>query len=672
MQTKIQRTWLLWLVLFLFFLTAQTQTVVAARTAPHSFPRTANYYLSWELNETMARELARWQLVVLDMEIQYRASELIKKMRQLNPNIVILVYITPEEIRQDAPGGYSVMRRRLAAGIPESWYMHNAAGARLTWWPGTYILNVTPNAPVINGQRFSDYMAHFVDRELLSTGLWDGVFYDNAWDNITYFAGRDIDSDNDGMVDADPDAAWRAGMRAIYRTTRQLAPNAILVGNGTTRAYQNELDGMMLENFVPGAAWKNTMNTYRSNQAAGQFNVVNANTNNGGGDTNYQDMRFGFASTLMENGYYSYDSGDQNHGQTWRYDEYNLDLGEPVSESYPPVGGQKYEPTVWRRDFSRGIAIVNSTPEIQAIDLGGEFEKIHGTQDRLVNNGAIVSETTLAGYDGALLLKTVTTLPDVWFTNGGFVRFFRPGGARVRNGFFIYEEGYRGGEQIIHTDANGDGSRDVFVVAGNQLLGWRADGQPLVNVYPYGAGYSGTLRVTIVDVNGDGAMEYVVAPSAGAQPIKIYDIDGNAVGDEWYPFGKKFTRGVSLAVAPTGPLGEIRFIVSASGVGEAPRVFIFDTQFKKVREWLAFEKKYRGGVSVAAGDVNGDGVAEIVVGAGLGKPPVVRTFSEAGKAIAPEFTAYKTVRRTGADVRVADVDFDGQQDIVVISQDAGI
>ena len=104
------------------------------------------------------------------------------------------------------------------------------------------------------------------------------------------------------------------------------------------------------------------------------------------------------------------------------------------------------------------MAVVNSTNKKQTVELGGEYEKIHGTQDPEINDGSIITETAVDGYDGLLLLKTFVTLNDVLFTNGDFARFFRANGERARNGFFIFEEGYDGGDQIIRIDLNGNGS----------------------------------------------------------------------------------------------------------------------------------------------------------------------------------------------------------------------
>lgn len=632
------------------------------------FPKKANYFLKWEITDDEAQELAKWDLLVLDMETQEKSRTQLQKIRALNPNIIMLVYITPQEIRRDAPFSYSNLRREFFAGIPESWYLHNSQGQRLSWWEGTWTLNVTHNAPFANGGRFNDYVSNFVVNRLLSTGLWDGVFYDNALDNITYFVGENVDSNNDGAVDVRNvvDSAWQVGMKYIYNETRRLSNNKYyIVGNGTTRVYRNELNGNLLENFI-SEAWTPTMQTYGYDFAGGpmpRLNIINANTANTGMNSDYKKMRFGLASTLMHDGYYSYDYGDRDHSQTWYYDEYDTDLGKSTGVAIAQNGGKNFSSDVWKRNFENGIALVNPTARPQNIDLGGEYEKIHGKQDPFVNDGSIVSETTLDAYDGLVLLKTFSTVNDVLFTNGSFVRFFHPTGERVRNGFFAFEDAVReGGDQIAHIDLDDNGERDLVVVSKNKLLAWREDGASLMKIFPYTASYPGTFRVAIGDIDGDGKKEIAVGPAPGFYgAVKIYNRDGSERTESIYPFGNKYKGGVSLAL-------DIGRLIIGAGRGMEPKVQVYDQNLKLTNTFLAFEKSFSGGVNVASGDIDGDEKSEIVVGAGLGKKPVIRLFGLDGKQKYASFEAYSSIGTPGIDVRVADVDFDGKNDIVALGE----
>ncbi|PIY92287.1 MAG: hypothetical protein COY70_04060 [Candidatus Magasanikbacteria bacterium CG_4_10_14_0_8_um_filter_42_12] len=579
----------------------------------------------------------------------------------------MLAYITPQEILKNASSVDSTMRRRLASHINESMYLYDTSGKKLTYWPGTFLLNVT-NASVRNT------ISDFVAQDILSTGLWDGIFYDNAWGSLDWaIPGGDVDFDRNGTNDlaGSGNAVWTEATKQLYKDTRQkIGGDMIMVGNGWTDMYAGVLDGMMIEGFDEGY-WTQHMTWYKNNhRPGGSYNIINVNTENIGLSADYRAMRFGLTSSLLEDGYYSFDFGNQNHGQTWSYDEYAVHLGDATGIASSDSGIATYTPDVWRREYEQGLSVVNSTGQTKQIDLGGEYEKIHGIQDPVANDGSIISELTLNGYDGRVLLKTFDSLDDLLFLNGAFLRFFRDDGTRVRNGFFVFEEGYKGGDQIAHIDLNGDGLRDLFVVAGNKIVAWRHDGQPYINpLYPYTANYTGKLRIMIGDINNDTNMEVYVAPESGyPAPIKVYTRYGFPLRQDWFPFGETYSGGYTLALAGSSP-AETKHLVLGSGTGVEPRVGIYTWDYQFLNSWLAFEKNFRGGVNVAAGDVDGDGTDEVVVGAGKGKGPLIRVFNENGTQQGTDISAYASIEKIGIDVRVQDVDFDGNADIIGLSND---
>ena len=67
---------------------------------------------------------------------------------------------------------------------------------------------------------------------------------------------------------------------------------------------------------------------------------------------------------------------------------------------------------------------------------------------------------------------------------------------------------------------------------------------------------------------------------------------------------------------------------------------------------------------VAAGDVNGDGRADIVTGPGAGGGPHVRIFSGATGAVLGEYFAYNAAFTGGVHVAVGDVNGDGTADVI--------
>jgi hypothetical protein len=95
------------------------------------------------------------------------------------------------------------------------------------------------------------------------------------------------------------------------------------------------------------------------------------------------------------------------------------------------------------------------------------------------------------------------------------------------------------------------------------------------------------------------------------------------------------------------------------------RVFSFSGGLTEIAGFFAYDPRFAGGVSVAAGDVTGDGVAEIVTGAGPGGGPHVRVFSLSGgpREIAG-FMAYDPAFLGGVFVASGDLNGDGLAEII--------
>src|SRR5207244_12209577 len=84
----------------------------------------------------------------------------------------------------------------------------------------------------------------------------------------------------------------------------------------------------------------------------------------------------------------------------------------------------------------------------------------------------------------------------------------------------------------------------------------------------------------------------------------------------------------------------------------------------RVLSFYAYSSGFTGGVFVAAGDVNGDVKADIITGAGAGGGPHVRVFSGATGGLLSEFFPYDGAFRGGVRVAAGDVDGDGHADVI--------
>jgi len=98
----------------------------------------------------------------------------------------------------------------------------------------------------------------------------------------------------------------------------------------------------------------------------------------------------------------------------------------------------------------------------------------------------------------------------------------------------------------------------------------------------------------------------------------------------------------------------------------APEVRIFNTDNKHLdKTFYAFDEFFKGGGRVATCDTNGDGIDEIVVGAGPGGGPHVRMFDNLGNYTGFSLFPFHPDFRGGVDVACGDINGDKKDEIIV-------
>jgi hypothetical protein len=218
----------------------------------------------------------------------------------------------------------------------------------------------------------------------------------------------------------------------------------------------------------------------------------------------------------------------------------------------------------------------------------------------------------------------------------------------------------------------------------------------LADFTPFGTAYNGPVNVALGDLNRDGVKDVVVAAGAGNPDVRIYD--GKAFRDgsfnpanpdasliaQWFPYALQFNVGANVAVGDIENDGFPDIVTGATVDNPDVRIYRgqdlaqghFDSAgHSLVAQWFAYGLNFNVGATVAVGDVDKDGYADVVTGASAGNPHV-KVYS--GKALATgtfnpanpdasllaQFFPYELQFNLGANVAVGDVNGDGYADII--------
>jgi hypothetical protein len=302
------------------------------------------------------------------------------------------------------------------------WWLKNSAGQRVVspYGAGSYYLtNTTSFAPLDGGWDWTEWYANWLKTNFDTPNpLIDGFFTDNVYPYVR----KDGDWNRDGTQDLQSNPTVATWFRQAFRKHYNVLDNILPVGKrqiGNIGAmaepgvviepeYIGMVDGGTFEKAFTVAngggheqfGWAQMMARYRRllDVVDGEKLLILMQT---GSLTDYQRMRYGLGSTLLDNGYYSFSLNDDKYDSTPWFDEYDIKLGYPITP--PPTSA--WQLGVYRRDFQNGIVLVNPRGNgARTVTLGSGFKRHSGTQDSITNSGANAPTVTLQEQDAIILL----------------------------------------------------------------------------------------------------------------------------------------------------------------------------------------------------------------------------------------------------------------------------
>jgi uncharacterized delta-60 repeat protein len=211
--------------------------------------------------------------------------------------------------------------------------------------------------------------------------------------------------------------------------------------------------------------------------------------------------------------------------------------------------------------------------------------------------------------------------------------------------FFAYDPNFKGGVRVAVGDVNGDGVPDIITAPGpgggpEVKVFDGVTGKVLMDFMAFDPNFSGGVFVAAGDVNGDGHADIIAGADAGGGPeVQVFSGADGKVVQSFFAYDPSFLGGVRVAAGDVTGSGTAD-IITAPGPGGGPNVKVFDGNGNVLQSFFAYDPNFVGGVYVASADVNSDGHADIITGAGAGGGPNVKVFSGVDDTALESFFAY--------------------------------
>jgi hypothetical protein len=253
---------------------------------------------------------------------------------------------------------------------------------------------------------------------------------------------------------------------------------------------------------------------------------------------------------------------------------------------------------------------------------------------------------------------------------GSHVRVFSGTDGAVRDEFFAYDPDFKGGVRVAQGQIDHDGIHDWITGpgagAGPHVKVFSGEsGEGIRSFFAYDAQFAGGVSVAAGDIDGDGIDDVITGTGAGAGPhVKVFSGESGEEIRSFFAYDPQFAGGVNVAAGDIDGDG-IDDVITGAGAGAGPHVKVFSGESgEEIRSFYAYDPQFAGGVNVAAGDIDGDGIDDVITGAGAGAGPHVKVFSGKSGEEIRSFFAFDPQFAGGVTVAASDIDGDLRLEIV--------